>query len=88
MLSADSDYVSASGPVVFPAGQNETSVQVSIIDDSTYEGNEYFSVGLRTTRSGTGVAFTQDVATVTIQDDDGNKGHYGFCSLGYVRIYL
>ncbi len=69
--AANSDYNAAVIPVVFPTGENETSLQISIVDDSVYEGSEYFTVGLRTTRSGTGITITQQWATITIVDNDG-----------------
>ena len=59
-------------PVTFPAGDTEESVEVVIINDSVYEGEEQFEAFLELQAGSSGVALGQQtVASATIQDDDG-----------------
>lgn len=67
------DYESLVTRVNFTSGENETTVSITITDDDIYEGSEYFTVGLRTTRDGTGIMFTQETATIAIIDNDGKN---------------
>ena len=66
------DYDSGPYTVKFPAGQTRRSLDVVVNDDNILEGNEKFTLTIRSgtlptgvTRNGTGKA------TVTIMDNDG-----------------
>ena len=57
--------------VTFPADSSSGAVQcinISIIDDDTFEGNETFDVIL--TLSDANVRLGNDLSTITITDDD------------------
>lgn len=59
-------------PVTFTAGDTEELVEVVIINDSVYEGEEEFEAFLELQAGSSGVALgLQTVASATIQDDDG-----------------
>lgn len=59
-------------PVTFAAGDTEELVEVVIINDSVYEGEEEFEAFLELQAGSSGVALgLQTVASATIQDDDG-----------------
>lgn len=57
--------------MTFAAGDTEESVEVTIINDSEYEGEEEFEAFLTLQSGSSGVALGQQtVASATIQDDD------------------
>lgn len=59
-------------PVTFAAGDAEELVEVVIINDSVYEGEEEFEAFLELQAGSSGVVLgLQTVASATIQDDDG-----------------
>ncbi|BFM08448.1 ASPIC/UnbV domain-containing protein [Halioxenophilus aromaticivorans] len=64
--SGGSDYLTLNQQVSFAIGQTSQSVSVTILDDTTAESNETFSVGLSSLVSLT----AGSSATVSIQDDD------------------
>lgn len=58
--------------MTFAAGDTEEMVEVTIINDSVYEGEEEFEAFLELQAGSSGVALgLQTVASATIQDDDG-----------------
>ena len=58
--------------MTFAAGDTEEMVEVTIINDSVYEGEEEFEAFLELQVGSSGVALgLQTVASATIQDDDG-----------------
>ena len=60
--------------MTFAAGDTEELVEVVIINDSVYEGEEEFEAFLELQAGSSGVALGQQtVASATIQDDDGMK---------------
>lgn len=60
--------------VTFAAGDTEEVVEVAIINDSVYEGEEEFEAFLELQAGSSGVALgPQTVASATIQDDDGTN---------------
>ncbi len=73
--TADSDYTtptfdgrSNTGQLVFEAGETEASFTIPIVDDTTFEGNETFAVGLQNPSEGSlGAPRTQ---LITIVDND------------------
>jgi len=67
--SAGNDYTATSGTLSFSGGQTGKTITVPILDDTTYEGNETFTVGL-TNATGGATLGTPATATVTIQEDD------------------
>ena len=68
--TANVDYVTASGTLVFAPGETSKSIVVSILDDATDELNETFN--LATDRVLGGAVLGQPrTATITIVDDDG-----------------
>src|SRR5262249_7314929 len=64
--TAGSDYVAASGQVVFADGESQKTVTVTVNGDSTPEANETFQLTLSTTASGYAVG----TGWATIVDDD------------------
>ncbi len=66
--TAPADYTASSGTVTFAPGQTSQTIQVPINDDTTYEGNEDFTVSLSNPMMAT--LGTPSTATVTIIDDD------------------
>ena len=55
--------------VTFQAGDDTATVEVTILDDTIIEKSEIFTAALSTTESN--VMFGDDIATITILDDDG-----------------
>nr|XP_018902265.1 PREDICTED: sodium/calcium exchanger 1 isoform X2 [Bemisia tabaci] len=78
---AGSDYVGASGTIVFQPGEAEQRITLQIIDDDVFEENEHFYVHLTKARTvgGEGVVNLGQPATavVMILDDD-HCGSFGF----------
>jgi serralysin len=84
--AAGSDYVAASGTATFLAGESSTTVTVTLIDDTTYEGNETFAVNLLnpnglTISDGQGIGTiveddAQPLPTLSINDARVNEGKY------------
>ena len=70
------DYTDASGTVTIPAGDTSGTFTVSTVEDSLVEGDETFTVVLRSARKGDDPATSTDVTmairsvTATILDDD------------------
>ena len=69
MHYAESDITSTVLTVMFEPGQLEAIVRIPIVDDPIAEEIEIFAVVLSTNASD--VVFSDDVATVTIIDNDG-----------------
>ena len=84
--AAGSDYVAAHGTATFLAGESSTTVIVTLIDDSTYEGNETFAVNLLNPNGltindgqGIGTIVENDAPpppTLSINDASVNEGKY------------
>lgn len=71
-----SDYIGNNSVVTFPAHSidgTERCILVSIIDDTTLEGDEIFTVTLK--ESDNGVVLGNNARVITISDSDGK--HYG-----------
>jgi len=64
-----SDYTSASGTLSFADGETSRTVDVALLDDSRFEGNETFTVRLSAPTGGASLGAPVD-ATVTITDND------------------
>jgi ELWxxDGT repeat protein len=65
--TSGSDYDSASGTLVFAAGETSKTIDVAVRRDSSAENNETFFVTLR---NGSGAAFEKLEAFAVIEDDD------------------
>ena len=65
--TAGSDYTAKSGTAVIPAGSTSTTVNVALLDDSTYEGDETLNLDLSGAVNGT---ISDAQGQGTIQDDD------------------
>jgi GrpB-like predicted nucleotidyltransferase (UPF0157 family) len=65
--TASSDYNSTSGDLTFAPGETSKPITVQVLDDSTYEGDESFTVTLS---SPMGADLGLSTATVTIFDND------------------
>ena len=74
---APGDYGALSNIHLIPLSSDELSFNVSIVNDNIPEDVEMFNVSLildpaDQARLGNRVTVSPDVATITIQDDDGN----------------
>ena len=68
------DYGSGPYTVTFPAGVTRVPFEVSLIDDTIYEGNENFTLTINPSSLPTGVTVgSRDQATVTIVDNNDSK---------------
>jgi hypothetical protein len=68
---AGADYISASGTLHWADGDFATkTIAVSILNDTTLEGSEIFTVALSNPSAGAIVAGVASTASVTITDDD------------------
>ena len=68
---ASADYISKSIGLIFGPSISKQCVTIPVLNDTVPEVPEHFSVVLTTPLAG--VIFTQDNATVVINDDDGKK---------------
>ena len=73
---APGDYGALNNSHLIPLSNDELSFNVSIVNDSIPEDDEMFNVSLildpaAQARLGNRVTVSPDVATITIQDDDG-----------------
>ena len=66
--SAGDDYIEERAELTIPAGENEVSFELQILNDEVVEKNEYFSVDLSS--SDDSVAIATLTANVTILEDD------------------
>ena len=65
--TAGADFTATTGTAVIPAGSTSTAVDVPLLDDATYEGDETFTLDLSSPFNAT----TPDVqAVATITEDD------------------
>ena len=64
------DYASTSSAATIPSGVTSTTIAITIIDDSIYEGAEIFTVNLSNAPAGAAISATGGSAAVTIIDDD------------------
>ncbi|TQV89519.1 Calx-beta domain-containing protein [Aliikangiella coralliicola] len=79
--TATNDYEFAAGTLTFADGEVEQSVRINIVDDSTYEGDESFTISLSNLHSvGDSTIGSVAIATITIQEDDAvpPAGEIGF----------
>ena len=73
--TAGSDYTRTSGTLTIPAGRTSGTIEVPILQDTTVEGDETFTVTL-TRPADEILAITGTEATGTIKDDDGAQEVY------------
>ena len=66
--SAGDDYIEERAELTVPAGENEVSFELQILNDEVVEKKEYFSVDLSS--SDDSVAIATPTANVTILEDD------------------
>jgi hypothetical protein len=66
---AKTDYTSSSGTLSFENGEVSKSFTITILDDTTYEGNEAFSINLSNPSGGASLG-TQSTSEVTITEND------------------
>jgi cytochrome oxidase Cu insertion factor (SCO1/SenC/PrrC family) len=66
---AGSDFASTSGKLIFADGVLSQTFSVSILDDTNYEGDEIFAVGLSNATGGATIG-SPFAAAVTIADND------------------
>jgi ribosomal protein L35AE/L33A len=67
--AAGSDYISTSGSINFSAGVTSVSFQVTLLDDTVYEGDETVSLVLSNPTGGA-VIGSNDTAQLTILDNE------------------
>jgi parallel beta-helix repeat protein len=63
------DYTAASGTLTFADGETSKNITIPVINDSTFEATESFTVTLSNPTGGATLG-SQTTATVTINDDD------------------
>ena len=69
--TATNDYEFAAGTLTFAEGEVEQVVTINIVDDTTYEGDESFTISLSNLQSvGESSIGSVATATITIQEDD------------------
>lgn len=67
--TAGADYVSASGTLLFAGNETSKSFTITILDDTTFEGNESFGLSLSNNSSSLTLG-NPNTATLTIIDND------------------
>jgi len=65
------DYAAASGTLVFTDGEMSRNFDVTILDDSLYEGDEGFSVTLGNVLGGASLGTPVSAAVTILEDDQG-----------------
>ena len=65
---AGEDYTAVNGTLTFNAGESQKTITVPITNDSSYEGNETFT--LKLSNSTGGAVLGTNAATITIVDND------------------
>ena len=66
---AGSDYVASSGTLTFADGEMSQRIDLTIIDDSVFEGNENFMMQLSNASGGASIG-SPSLATVTISENE------------------
>lgn len=66
---AGDDYQSVSGTLVFADGETSQTIDVPLLDDNDFEGDETFTLQLSNTQGGA-ILVTPESAAVTITEDD------------------
>jgi hypothetical protein len=66
---ASVDYEHVSGTLTFADGQDSQTIEIAIIDDSDYEGNEYFAIELSNAQGGADLSFSS-TAFLDIREND------------------
>ena len=69
--AAGSDFAARTGSVTFAAGQTTTTIDLSILNDSTAETDESFQFELTGISGVTGAAIGDGIAEITIAGNDG-----------------
>lgn len=81
--AAGQDYTGESGTVTFTAGTTQQQINIAILDDNVFEGNETFQVNLNTPTGGVTIGDGQAIGTITdaadvpavsIADDSATEG--------------
>ncbi|WP_168204113.1 Calx-beta domain-containing protein [Aliikangiella coralliicola] len=69
--TATNDYIFVADTLTFVDGETEQTITVNVVDDSTYEGDESFTVTLNNLQSiGDSSLGSVATTTITIQEDD------------------
>ena len=71
--SSGTDFKAFTGTISFAAGETNKTVALTLLDDTAVETNETLTVGLNTATGEASIG-TNDVATVTIEDNDSLVG--------------
>jgi len=70
-FSGGVDFHSVSDSITFPAGSTSRLINITLIDDSTFEEAENFSVTLQIDPLSLPVTIANNIVVVVIQNDDG-----------------
>lgn len=81
-----SDFVGATGTLTFAENELERTIAIPIIDDSTVEGKERFTVRLSNPTGGTAIVYP-DTTEITIKDNDVVQGSGGKLSFETAKFY-
>ena len=68
---AGEDFSAVSGTLVFADGEMSRNFDVTILDDSVYEGDESFSVALGNVQGGASLGTPVSAAVTILEDDQG-----------------
>ncbi|XP_077988560.1 adhesion G-protein coupled receptor V1-like [Glandiceps talaboti] len=77
--ATSADFAPMGGTISFQEGQNDASVDITIIDDNEYENDEFFNIRLYNPTNGA-VLGTETLVTVKIMKNDSPFGLFGFTS--------
>lgn len=72
--TAGADYTATSGTLTFAPGQAQTTIQVPVVNDTTREGDETFTVTLSNPQGGTSIGSLASAPVTIVDDDDPNAG--------------
>ena len=86
--TAASDYTSTNGSVTINAGQTTATIMVPILQDSTIEENETFTVTISDVNPGGSATITDNTAIGTITDDDNEPTDAGVPSLSIADVTI
>ena len=71
LIIVSADYANTTADLTFGPSSRKQCVLIPVINDMVPENREYFRVKLAMTTPLPGIVITPDIATIVINDDDG-----------------